>query len=71
MNWIDHSEDKISDKIFKGKHTDFNAGWYADVGFQFMITMMVFQFQPFIDFVGEWSQKQIERWYHRSVYNRE
>jgi hypothetical protein len=33
-NFIEHSDNnKIVEKIFKGKHTDFSHGWYSDVGF--------------------------------------
>lgn len=30
--------------IFKGKHTDFGAGWYKDIGYQIVIVMLVFAF---------------------------
>lgn len=33
MNWIDHSDNRFSNQIFRGKYTDFSHGWYTDVGF--------------------------------------
>lgn len=30
--------------FFKGKHTDFGAGWYKDIGYQIVIVMLVFAF---------------------------
>lgn len=46
MNLIEfydvHSYESFS--IFKGKHTDFGALWYKDIGYQIVIVMLVFAF---------------------------
>lgn len=40
--------------IFKGRYTDFGAGWYTEVGRQIATTMTIFAFQPLIDFIVEY-----------------
>jgi hypothetical protein len=32
MNLVEVSNNKISSSIFTGKHTDFTADWYKDIG---------------------------------------
>ena len=38
---------------FKGAYTDFNDEWYSQIGSQLVKTMIIFTFQPFIDFLVE------------------
>lgn len=38
---------------FKGHYTDFEAGWYKQVGGQLFTTMTIFAIQPGIDFIVE------------------
>ena len=33
MNIVEHTDTKLSKSLFKGKYTDFNGTWFADVGF--------------------------------------
>ena len=57
--------------IFKGKHTDFGGPWYQDIGYQIVVVMIVFAFQPIIDFCTEWLTLRIYRCYYRqTVYNK-
>ena len=44
MNMMEHNDSKISEAVFKGKYTDFNGEWYRDVGYQIIITMIIFSF---------------------------
>lgn len=37
-----------------GRNTDFGANWYIDTGAIIMMTMLIFSFQPVIDFLTEW-----------------
>lgn len=55
MNLIEYGSVKVNFLSFfnTGKHTDFGAEWYSDIGKQLMITMIVFSLQPFIDFLTE------------------
>lgn len=34
MNLLEHTDNTLSNMVFKGRYTDFNAGWYDDVGYQ-------------------------------------
>lgn len=36
---------------YDGKHTDFDADWYTEIGRQIVTTMIFFTFQPIIDFI--------------------
>jgi hypothetical protein len=48
------------------------AQWYTDIGYQLVVTMMLFSFQPFIDFIVENFMLKIYRYYYRKfVYVQE
>ena len=69
---VEVADNKISNSIFKGKHTDFDAAWYPDIGVQITITMSFFAFQPMIDFLVEYTYTRFYRWYYRTfVYTKE
>ena len=70
-NFIEY-KDKTFDKIFTGKNTDFGAEWYQDIGVQIVSTMIVFIFGPWIDFITDYIELWIHRFYHKSfVYNKD
>ena len=70
MNLMEHSDSKISTIIFKGRYTDFNYEWYPDVGIQVIITLIIFSFQPLIDFTVEYLLWRANQWYNRErIYN--
>lgn len=47
--------------IYWGRNTDFGANWYTDTGNIIMMTMLIFSFQPIIDFITEWATVAIYR----------
>jgi len=51
--------------MFKGNNTDFGSTWYAEVGFQIVLVMIIFALQPFIDLMVESTILNINRWYYR------
>ena len=53
INAMEHADNKLSNQVFKGRYTDFNAAWYADVGYQITITVIIFSLQPMIDIIVE------------------
>lgn len=71
-NFVEYNDKKFLDKAFTGKNTDFGDMWYQDVGFQFVITMTVFIINPLIDFLTEFIELSIHRWYAKKfVYHNE
>lgn len=72
MNLVEYYDSKYLDTVFRGKHTDFGAGWYKDIGYQIVVVMCVFAFQPILDFITEYLMLRLYRWYFRHfVYNKE
>jgi len=70
MNLMEHYDNKITQALFKGKYTDFSSDWYPDVGFGIVITIIIFSFQPLIDFLVEYAIWWLYREYYRAyVYN--
>lgn len=55
----------LSKMFSSGIHTDFDAEWYPDVGTIILVNMIVFIFQPLIDFLIEWVIMKIEHWYRK------
>ena len=71
MNLVEVSDNKLSRSVFTGKHTDFDADWYKDIGYQILILMTIFTFQPIIDFLMEYLVKRLIRFYYRSfIHNK-
>ena len=54
MNLVEVSDNRISTSVFRGKYTDFSEAWYPDIGRQLLTTMILFTFQPLIDFLLEY-----------------
>lgn len=59
--FIEYAPNSYINSIFTGKHTDFSDEWYLDVGYQFVTTMIVYVFNPFIDFLTEYIEVSIHR----------
>ena len=71
MNVMEHSVGNTSDTMFKGTYADFNGEWYKAVGFQIFLTMIIFSFQPMIDFLVEYVYWKVMRWYNKKyVYKK-
>lgn len=51
--------------IMWGRNTDFGARWYTDTGAIIMMTMLIFSFQPAIDWLVEWLLTALGRCYTR------
>lgn len=70
-NFSEESDHKISYSIFHGHYTDFSAGWYPHIGRQIQSTMIIFTFQPLINFAVAVFKRFITRFYFRNfVYNK-
>lgn len=41
-NFIEYEDRKWLDKIFTGKNTDFGKDWYPDVGYNLLLTMLLY-----------------------------
>ena len=50
---------------FKGRFTDFEAGWYTQVGGHIFTTMIIFAIQPAIDFTVEVLTVKITNFFNR------
>jgi hypothetical protein len=72
INAMEHVDNKFSNQVFKGRYTDFNDKWYADVGYQLTITVIIFSFQPMIDVLVENLILRATRNHKRkNIYNEE
>jgi len=63
-NFIEY-KDRRFDGVFTGHNTDLGEEWYATIGYQFVTTMILFIFNPFIDAVTEYIELSIWRCYAR------
>jgi hypothetical protein len=61
-NFIEYRS-KFLDKLFIGKNTDFGEEWYPEVGHELIFISMNMIFAPFIDFLTEYIDISIHRWY--------
>lgn len=69
-------EDAVEDVLYflgimMGRNTDFGANWYLDTGNLIVMTMLIFSFQPIIDFVTEWITCVIYRCCMRRAFEKE
>jgi hypothetical protein len=70
-NFVEYKSNSFLDKNFVGKNTDFGAEWYKDVGVKIVVTMIIFIFNPFIDFLADYIELCVHRWHSRNfVYNK-
>lgn len=67
MNLVEVSDNRISTTVFRGKYTDFSEDWYPDIGRQLLTTMILFTFQPLIDFLIEYLLTLISRAWCRHI----
>jgi len=44
MNFIEYGSSKYLPVFIVGKHTDFGAKFYTDIGYQLVLTMLIFTF---------------------------
>ena len=59
-------------EAYEGRHTDFGAEWYSDIGRQIVTFMTIFTFQSLIDYSVAWTKLNGIRWYKRKfVYKSE
>ena len=61
LNLVEYQNLGLLSNVFKGKHTDLGAQWYPDIGYQITVTMIIFAFQPLIDFLIEFLVLKIVR----------
>jgi len=47
--------------LFRGKHTDFGAIWYTDIGRQIVVMMLIFMIRPIFEFLIEYWVLRITR----------
>lgn len=64
-NFTEVSDHRVAHAIFAGRYTDFDAGWYADVGHQICFNMTLFGLQPLIDYFMESMLCSFYRCYYR------
>jgi len=70
-NFVEYQSKDFLDKYFVGKNTDFGVEWYKEVGIKIVATMIVFTFNPLIDFIADYIELCAHRWYSRNfVYNK-
>jgi len=61
-NFIEY---KFLTRVFTGRNTDFGEYWYEEVGKEYLITMIIFSFNPLIDFCLEYIEVSLHRWHAR------
>jgi hypothetical protein len=57
--------------LFRGRHTDFGALWYTDVGRQIVSMMLVFMIRPIFEFGIEYATLRLKRWWYKKSVKRE
>lgn len=60
-NFLEYKDREWLDKIFSGKNTDFGVDWYPDVGYQLLLTMILYITTPWVGLLTEW----LDLWFRR------
>ena len=56
----------VLDQIFTGKNTDFGHDWYPDVGYGFVITMILYICSPLLTILSEWGDMKFRMCWRRN-----
>lgn len=69
-NFLEYKDREWLDRIFSGKNTDFGVDWYPDVGYQLLLTMILYITTPWISLLTEWLDLWFRRkWRRKYIYN--
>lgn len=68
VEYHDNTNTGVLSFFNSGKHTDFGAEWYPDVGYQMVLTMIIYSFQPYIDMVVEFALMHLFRFYYKKFW---
>lgn len=69
-NFVEYGSRNILDQIFTGKNTDFGRDWYPDVGYGFVITMMIYILNPLFTIFAEWGDLRFRQCWRRRFNKR-
>ena len=66
-NFVEYRDRDFLNKFFTGDNTDFGYKWYQEIGPEYVVTLLVVGFSPALDFVLEYAELSVHRWYARKT----
>ena len=66
-NFVEYRDRDFLNKFFTGDNTDFGFSWYQEIGTEYVVTLLTIGLSPALDFLLEYLELSVHRWWARKT----